>query len=291
MAQTLSQAEVDALLVGLEHGSIAPEPNARDGQMHPRQFQVLKHCHDSLCRNLSASWRQLTNSSVDVQLISIDECNNESFLKTLAGNCVAEVELARRNSQLLCGVSNSIVFSIVQSMLGSDISIDVRAPARLTGVELKLASRAIDVLLECYERAWSNDEPLQLKMQSLENEPTGLPITPLNEVVVVVRLAVSIANSSGTCVIAWPLELLNELIPSTELPARGAEIDTASELSVQLPEFDCTIDQLEVGQVIQTGFEPQESVRVLLDGVPRFVGSMGASNGHKAVRLEREILD
>jgi flagellar motor switch protein FliM len=287
MAQVLSQAEVDALLSGLD-ADVASLASSESNclQISVRQFQVLKQCHDALCRELSSAWGSLTNVGVEVHLASIDECAYEDFLKSVKESCISIAELDEKNGQLLCAVSTSIILPIVQCMLGSDISREDTAHKKLTDVELKLASRAIDLLFTSYEKSWSSDQTLKLTAQKVSNEATGLPITPYKETVVVIQMGVSIANAQGSCCIAWPLELLNELIPPSE--------SNTQELSVQLPAFELPaerLEPLEVGQLIETEFDAQQPVQVLINGSHLFSGSIGAVEGRKAVKLIQPITD
>lgn len=286
----LSQAEVDALLTGLETRADLDQPvaNSSRNKLRPRQFQFLKHCHDVLCGELSSAWERLTNSSVSVHLNSIDESKYETFSRGLGSNCVAVVGDSKRSSQVLIALSTSVAFPIVQCMLGCDVSRHVAIPKKLTEVELKLASRAISSLVSCYEKSWAIGEPVVLTVQSVANELPALPITPLSEIVVVVTLSLQVGNYEGECRIVWPLELLNELIPSNERSSSDIALPVDLQISVQLPAFELEADELndlKVGQLIVTGFEAQSAVEVLVNGEPRFVGTLGALDGHKAVRL------
>ena len=289
----LSQAEVDALLTGLETRADLDQPAASSSRnkLRPRQFRFLKHCHDVLCGELSSAWERLTNSSVSVHLNSIDEFKYETFSRGLGSNCVAVVGDSKRIGQVLVALSTSAACPIVQCMLGSDIARHVAIPQKLTEVELKLASRAISSLVSCYEKSWANGEPVELAVQSVANELPALPITPIGEIVVVVTLGVQVGSYEGECRIVWPLELLNELIPSSERSSSDVALPENLQLSVQLPTFELEADELndlKIGQLIVTGFGAQNAVEVLVNGEPSFVGTLGALDERKAVRIVDE---
>lgn len=286
----LSQAEMNALLSGLG-GTATDSLTCGDHSRHlqPRQFQVLKHCHDVLCRQLSIDWQQLIGSPINASLTSIEEHKYETFTGMLDESCIAVVELNKASGQLMLAIEQSVLLPIVQCMLGSSDQRNSQSIQPLTKVELKLASRAIESLLSLYEQAWS-ESSFQLELGDVTNGLPEVSITLPDEYVAVATLKLEIGQSTGQCQVAWPLELLAELIPtSAALQSESAEqTQQASQVSVRLPTFEFnkqSLDNLEVGQILQTEINAESPVEVHVNQQPKFVGSLGAVNKNKAVRL------
>jgi flagellar motor switch protein FliM len=162
---------------------------------------------------------------------------------------------------------------------------------------------ALDVLRE----AWAPVYPITFEYLRAEVNPFAITIAPPSDVVIVVNIEIELEQECTTLTICIPYSTLEPLrtklstsIQSTRLEVDGAllrrmegnVLQTPCSLSVQLARgMIKTRDFLALskGDIITLDTNPTEDARILVEGVPKFYGSVGSVRGNRAVRVSRDI--
>src|SRR5215470_15732967 len=162
--EILSQSEVESLLSAMEgapaaptHGSAAtandPRPARHREKVVPYDFKrpervgkdqmrALQSLHEGFGRNFSAALSALLRSIVEVKLTSVDQLTYSEFVFSLENpTCFNLLKADPLEGHLILDINPSILYPIIDRLLGGgrDSSIVTRRP--LTEIELRLVSR------------------------------------------------------------------------------------------------------------------------------------------------------
>src|SRR3990170_4496422 len=177
--EVLSQTEVENLIStmaadGQEPGAPATAPAAahaphryrerittydfkRPERVGKEQMRALHTMHEGFGRNFGAVLSALLRSIVEVKLTSVDQLTYSEFVFSLENpTCFNLVNAPPLEGQLILDINLSLLYPIIDRLLGgsSEQSPPIRRP--LTEIELRLVSRITDLFLAELKHAWEN---------------------------------------------------------------------------------------------------------------------------------------
>jgi len=325
MADVLSQSEVESLLAALDSGVQPTQmaaPTASGNQVTSQHFnrpqrvsreqlRAIRALHDGFSREFGAGLSGLLRTICEVKLARVDQLTYAEFVSSLPRpTCFSLIESKGLEGHILLDLNPQIVFPIVDRLLGGGRSASGCTPQRpLTEIELRLASRVIDLALRALENAWQNVCDLQLSVVQIESHAQRVQIMPPDEVVVLVSFEVGMAEERGmlnlcipfntiaatTCQMTSERHLAHQRMSIDERRQWNSESGDSREtvnLSVRLASTTLTtadLLNLEVGDVILTDHESAAGAEVRIDDRPVFRGFPGVYKGQKAIRIGQEL--
>ena len=202
----LSQAEVESLLSAMDareadviadastsrsrhREKISPYDFKRPERVGKEQMRSLQTMHEAFGRNFGASLSALLRTIVELKLTSVDQLTYSEFVFSLENpTCFNLINAAPLEGQLILDINLSLLFPIIDRLLGggSDPGAPIRRP--LTEIELRLVSRITDLFCKEMKHAWENVLDLDLSIDRVESNPQLVQIVPPNEVVVLDQL-------------------------------------------------------------------------------------------------------
>ncbi len=333
--EVLSQTEVESLLSAMESGSAAKAPapapvhaaaHAPAHQPHARardkvtlydfkrpervgkeQMRALQTLHEGFSRNFGAALSSQLRSIVEVQLTSVDQLTYSEFLFSLENpTCFNLLKADPLEGNLILDINPSILFPIIDRLLGGGRESGASQRRPLTEIELRLVNKITSHFLREMKAAWENVVSLDLQVLRVESNPQLVQIVPPNEVVVVVSFEVTLGEVRGMVNLCIPFNAIEriggklsantwtsygrkdvdpELLTRITRNLQGSEV----ELIVNLAETRITTSELiglRVGDVIKTDKDIHEPVNVIVQGVEKFHAKLGAHKGQKAICIE-----
>jgi len=322
MGDVLSQAEVESLLSSLD--TEAPPNDAAPAQpTRPRekitvydfkrpervgkdQMRALQTMHEGFGRNFGASLSGLLRTIVEVKLTSVDQLTYSEFVFSLENpTCFNLITAKPLEGQLILDLNPSILFPIIDRLLGG--STTGAAPARrpLTEIELRLVSRITDLFLEEMRHGWENVLDLDLSIDRVESNPQLVQIIPANEVVVLISFELTIGETRGMVNLCIPfnsIERVSQKLTSnswasySKKPPTKESIqhlsdriaDAPVELVVELAETSIStadLISLRVGDIIASEKDVSQPLLVSVEGQGKFHAKPGQIKGRKAVEI------
>jgi flagellar motor switch protein FliM len=211
----LSQAEVESLLSAMDsresdviadaatsrirhREKVSPYDFKRPERVGKEQMRSLQTMHEAFGRNFGASLSALLRTIVEMKLTSVDQLTYSEFVFSLENpTCFNLINATPLEGQLILDINLSLLFPIIDRLLGggSDPGTVVRRP--LTEIELRLVSRITDLFCKEMKHAWENVLDLNLSIDRVESNPQLVQIVPPNEVVVLISFELSIGDSRG----------------------------------------------------------------------------------------------
>jgi flagellar motor switch protein FliM len=319
----LSQAEVESLLSAMDgrdsdvvadaatsrikhRDKISPYDFKRPERVGKEQMRSLQTMHESFGRNFGAALSALLRTIVELRLTSVDQLTYSEFVFSLENpTCFNLINASPLEGKLILDINLSLLFPIIDRLLGG--GNDPTPPARrpLTEIELRLVSRITDLFCKEMKHAWENVLDLDLAIDRVESNPQLVQIVPPNEVVVLISFELTLGEARGMMNLCIPFNAIERI--STRLSANswvsyGTKKATPEniqrisnqlseavvEVVVELAETNISTSDLiglRVGDIIATEKDIERPLVVSVEGRPKFHAKAGAFKGRKAVEV------
>jgi flagellar motor switch protein FliM len=322
----LSQAEVESLLSSIEGAAADAQIAAtrkpfvdrprekivvydfkRPERVGKEQMRALQTLHEGFGRNFGAALSALLRSIVEVKLTSVDQLTYSEFVFSLENpTCFNLLRAAPLEGNLILDINPSILYPIIDRLLGGGKETGPVARRPLTEIELRLVSRITNLFLQEMRKAWENVVQLDLGVERVESNPQLVQIVPPNEVVVLISFEITLGDLRGMMNLCIPfnsIERIGNKLSSNSWVAYGRRqaseesIRTISkslsgslmQLVVHLAETKISTGDmigLRVGDIITTEKDIHSPISVTVEGITKFRAKPGAFKGHKAILID-----
>jgi flagellar motor switch protein FliM len=322
MNQVLSQDEINTLLKGLSEGDIeegsveaAPAQNIKRFDLASQEriirgrMPTLELIHERFARQFRTGLSRFLGRTCFTNVGGFEMVKFGSFMKKLPlPSSLHIVKMAPLTGQALVVVSAPLVFGVIDGLFGGRGQGRIKVEGReYTPIESRLIGKMVIIALDVLREAWAPVYPINFEYLRSEVNPFAITIAPPSDVVIVVNIEIELEQECTTLTVCMPYSALEPLrsklstsIQSTRLEVDGAllkrmqnnVLQTHCGVSVQLARGSIkTRDflSLEPGDVITMDTNPTEEARVMIEGVPKFYGTVGSLRGNRAIRISRDI--
>ena len=171
---------------------IVPYDFKRPERVGKEQMRALQTLHEGFARNFGAALSGLLRSIVEVKLTSVDQLTYSEFVFSLENpTCFNLLKAEPLEGNLILDINPSILYPIIDRLLGGGRDPTPLARRPLTEIELRLVARITSLFLEEFRRAWDNVLELKLAVERVESNPQLVQIVPPNEVVVLISFEIA----------------------------------------------------------------------------------------------------
>jgi flagellar motor switch protein FliM len=332
--EVLSQSEVESLLSAMESHTarVAPAAHSPSAAIAPlaktparprekvtpydfkrpervgkEQMRALQSLHEGFGRNFGAALSALLRSIIEVKLTSVDQLTYGEFVFSLENpTCFNLLRAEPLEGNLILDINPSILYPIIDRLLGGGKDAGPISRRPLTEIELRLVGRITGLFLQELKHAWEGVLPLKLSVDRVESNPQLVQIVPPNEVVVLISFELTLGELRGMINLCIPfnsIERVSSRIAANSWvtygktgatpqsrSALGQRLDAAQvELVVTLAESKITTADLiglRVGDIITTDKDIHQPLDVAIQGAAKFHASAGAFKGCKAIHID-----
>jgi flagellar motor switch protein FliM len=334
--EVLSSQEVESLLSALDMTGAAPKPPAsarpqaargvmpqmrsrekvtpydfkRPERVGKEQMRALQSLHEGFGRNFGAALSAMLRMIVEVKLTSVDQLTYSEFLFSLENpTCFNLLRADPLEGNLILDINPSILYPIIDRLLGGGKDVAQLSRRPLTEIELRLVSRITALFLREMKRAWQNVVDLELTVERIESNPQLVQIVPPNEVVVLISFEITLGDIRGMMNLCIPFNNIERV--SSKLTSNswvgysrgsatnatrdliGRQLTTSQvELVITLAETKITTADLiglRVGDVITTDKDVHAPMDVAVEGVVKYTAHPGMYKGHKAIQVHGSV--
>lgn len=223
MAHQLNQSEIDEVFQKVKGPSkdagrpAVPFDFRRPDRIAKSQVRAIHMLHEVFVRNLASSLSAYLRSYLTVNLISVEQLSYGEFLEGLASpTYLVSVSLRPYDGSALIELSPSLIFPIIEIILGGKGRAGTNPKREVTEIEKNLLETLFHIILNDLKDAWKGVTLIDFKFQASATEPQMLQILAPNEAVVGVSIEIRIGDISGT---------LNLAIPSINIKMIGSKFD------------------------------------------------------------------
>lgn len=283
----------------------------RPERVGKEQMRALQSLHEGFARNFGASMSALLRTIVEVKLISVDQLTYSEFVYSLEiPTCFNLLKPTPLEGNWILDISPSLLYPIIDRMLGGGASPDSTLKRPLSDIELRLTSRITTVFLRELAAGWGNAVELNIEVQRVESNPQLVQIVPPNEVVILVSFELTMGKTRGMINLCIPFNTIERI--GNKLSANSwtgyaslrssttSQAQIATNLEHAVAELVVTLAHskiktsdlfnLQVGDVINTEKEVRSPLEVEVEGVVKFLAVPGAYKGRTAIEV-RSIVE
>ncbi|HKX52745.1 MAG TPA: flagellar motor switch protein FliM [Nitrosospira sp.] len=314
----LSREEVDALLRGVNSGSVNTGQNTTNSGFRPYnlatqerivrgRMPTLEIINERFARLLRLGLFNFMRRSANVTAGPVRVIKFSEFVRNLAvPSNLNLVHIKPLRGTSLFVFDPTLVFLVVDNLFGGDGRFLPKTEGRdFTQTEQRIIQRLLNLVFDSYGKSWNPVYPIEFEYVRAETNTQFANVATPNEVVVATTFEVNFGSVVGEMHICMPysiLEPIRDLLSST-VQGEALEVDKrwVGRLSKQVQSAEVTLlanlahaqvrlDQIlnmKVGDVIP--LDIPEFVTASVDGVPVMECRYGISNGRYALRMEKML--
>ena len=209
MSRQLSQQEIDAVFQNMQdkrRETPAVKFDFRRPDRIPKsQVRAIHLLHDTFVRNLVSSLSAYLRSYLTVNLVSVEQLSYAEFLDGLpTSTCMVSLGLSPYDGNGVLELNPSLVFPILEMLLGGTGRSSATIQRDVTEIEQKLLDGLFRIVLHDLREAWKGVTAVDFTIEAMETEPQLLHILAPNEAVVAIGIEVRIGETVGMMNIAMP---------------------------------------------------------------------------------------
>ena len=313
--RVLNQDEIDSLL--------GFDPNAGGGAeltgvqalinsalVSYERLPMLEIVFDRLVRLATTSLRNFTSDNVEVALDSISSVRFGDYLNSIPLPAILSVIKAEEwENYGLLTVDSSLIYSMIDVLLGGRrVGGQIRVEGRpYTTIEMALARRMIEVILEDTHRAFEPVTEVNFRIERLETNPRFAAISRPANAAILIELRIEMDDRGGKIEILLPyatIEPIREQLLqmymgekfgrdpiweghlATEIFAADIEVDAI------LHEMDLPLSRvlsMQPGDTVMFDRTPSDPIGLRCGDVDLTEAIMGHIGNHVSVRVSRPL--
>jgi len=313
--RVLNQDEIDSLL--------GFDPNAGGGAeltgvqalinsalVSYERLPMLEIVFDRLVRLATTSLRNFTSDNVEVALDSISSVRFGDYLNSIPLPAILSVIKAEEwENYGLLTVDSSLIYSMIDVLLGGRrVGGQIRVEGRpYTTIEMALARRMIEVILEDTHRAFEPVTEVNFRIERLETNPRFAAISRPANAAILIELRIEMDDRGGKIEILLPyatIEPIREQLLqmymgekfgrdpiweghlATEIFAADIEVDAIlHEMNLPLSR----VLSMQPGDTVMFDRTPSDPIGLRCGNVDLTEAIMGHIGNHVSVRVSRPL--
>ncbi|MEO6006191.1 MAG: FliM/FliN family flagellar motor switch protein [Opitutus sp.] len=326
-ASILDQSEIDKLLA--QEVAVAPpkqfliRPDGSKGSGAPLKVEAydfrnpnflseielrrLRLLHEDFIRYLSARLSLYLRMELGLKMARLTTATYAKFTESLPNPthlCLFKVDPLVGVGIL--DVNPRLALTIADRLLGGR-GHSVKAERYLTEIEIALLEDVINIILEEWSAQWKIEQELHPMIIGHENNGRFLQTSPKDAIVLILTLEANFGDCSEQIQIGVPYYTIEPVVK--KMQARRQK-DTAVSTTIKKASWHSAyehitvpvraewaalevdlreITSLRVGDVFELPSSIFQETRVLLNGTPKFVGTVGLDSTKVAVQLTRKL--
>ena len=310
----LSQDEIDRLFreagtAGPEESGLAKKAFAYDFRRPDRipkeQLRSIHLLHDFFARNLASSLSAYLRAYVVVNLVSVEQLSFVEFLQYLpTPTCISTLGLKPLDGNAVLEMNPSLVFPMLDILLGGSGKTPMKEYREITEIERSIIESVLRIVLHDLTETWRPVAEINFTVEASETQPQLIQILSPNEAIVAIGFEIAAGDNRG---------MMNFGIPSIIVKMLGQRFEQQSSTRRKTPSAEqqeiiatlvhnlpMTMDarleggsvraehllHLETGDVIALDLPLSTPVNLLVNGMAKFRGEVGACGNSRAVLLK-----
>ncbi|MBL9215140.1 MAG: FliM/FliN family flagellar motor switch protein [Opitutaceae bacterium] len=315
LAQTSEQAQPRQLFVRADGsvlaGQAAPKVEAYDFRnpafLSEVELRRLRLLHEDFIRYLSARLSLFLRMEFGLKMAKLTTLSYSKFTESLP----SPTHLCLFKAEPLVGVgvldlNPRLALTIADRLLGGR-GHSVKAERYLTEIEVALVEDIIVIMLEEWCAQWKTEQDLHPLIIGHENNGRFLQTSPKDAVILALTLEASFGDCSEQIQVGVPYYMIEPLVKQMQARRqKDAAVSTAAPKAAWQKSYDHItmpvraeweafelslreITSLRVGDVIEMPAAILQQTRVLLNGAPKFLGSVGLDTDRVAIQLTQKL--
>ena len=313
-ADLLSQDEIDALLHGVDSGTVPTEAPAAPGEARSYDFAsqdrivrgklpTLEMINERFARTWRIGLFNLLRRSADLSVRGIDLIRFGEYMHSLqVPTNLNLVKMKPLRGTALVMFEPRLVFTVVDNFFGGSGKYHTRIEGReFTPTEMRVIQLLLKQTFSDLVDAWAPVMPVEFEYLNSEVNPHFANIISPREYIVVCRFHVELEGGGGEFHVSFPYAMLEPIREQLDAGVQSDRIerdeswtvalrsqlhDAEIELSSVLAQRAISLRELcrlRVGDVIPIELPGTATLKV--EQMPLFSGEFGTHNGRNAIKV------
>ncbi len=319
MQDLLSQDEIDALLHGVDSGSVATEaPPAAPGEARNFNFATqdrivrgrlptLEMINERFARLFRIGLFNMLRRSPELSVVGIEMAKFSEYTHSLlVPTSLNLVRVKPLRGTALFIFEPRLVYSVVENFFGGDGKIATKIEGReFTPTEMRVVQLLLRQAFNDLQEAWSPVMDLDFEYMNSEVNPHFANIVSPSEIVVVSRFRIELEGGGGDLHITFPYSMIEPIRDQLDTGLQSDRVekderwtqslreqlqDAEVEIGSQLATLNLSVRellQLKPGDVLPVNLP--KTIDLCVEDMPVFKGTFGLSHGNNAVRITEVI--
>ena len=313
----LSQDEIDALIHGIDSGSVNTEPAADPTVPRNYDFQnqvrivrgrlpTLEMINERFARLFRVSLYTLLRRTPEISVGQVQMKKFSEYVHSLhVPTNLNIVRISPLRGTGLIVLAPKLVFAVVDNFFGGNGRHAKIEGRDFTATEYRVIHMLLKAAFADLKEAWSHTLKIEIEYLQSELNPHFASIVSPSEIVVVTSFNIELDGGGGEFHVTMPYSMIEPLRDVLDAGVQSdrvehderwmhtlrEEIDDAEvELSTSLARAQLTVGEilnLRPGDIIPCDFTGR--VTLFADTVPMFRGTFGLSRGLQAVKITERI--
>ena len=274
------------------------------------RLPMLEIVFDRLVRLATTSLRNFTSDNVEVSLDSISSVRFGDYLNSIPLPAILSVIKAEEwENYGLLTVDSGLIYSMIDVLLGGRRSgVAMRVEGRpYTTIELALAQRLIEVILEDTKRAFEPVTNVTFKLERMETNPRFAAISRPNNAAILIELRIEMDDRGGKIEILLPyatIEPIREQLLQMFMGEKfGRDPIWEGHLATEIYQADVQIEavlheqelplsrllELKPGDTVMFERSPSDPILLRCGDVDLTEATMGHIGNYVSVRVNRPL--
>jgi flagellar motor switch protein FliM len=277
----------------------------RPDRISKSQLRAIHLLHENFVRSLVSDLSAYLRTYIVMNLVSVEQISYSEFLEGLpASTFMACLALKPFEESAVLEINPSLVFPILEMLLGGSGKTDFSIQREITDIEQNLMDGLLRIILRNLGEAWKSVTSIDFSIQSLDTEPQFLQAMAPSEAVVAVGLEMRIGESTGLMNFAMPSLMIKMMrqkfdqqwsvrkAPSSKeeqqrilrlLQPAYIQVDTRlAGPTIRLEE----LVNLKTGQIMMFDYPTDKPVECTLNGQLQFAGHVVRVGRKRALKLD-----
>ena len=271
------------------------------------ELRRLRLLHEDFIRYLSARLSLYLRMELGLKMAKLTTATYSKFTESLPNPthlCLFKVDPLVGVGIL--DVNPRLALTIADRLLGGR-GHSVKAERYLTEIEIALIEDVINIILEEWSAQWKVEQELHPMIIGHENNGRFLQTSPKDAIILILTLEANFGDCSEQIQIGVPYYTIEPVVKKMQVRRqKDTAVTTAAKKAAWHPAYEHItvpvraewsalevnlreITSLRVGDVFELPASIFHETCVLLNGMPKFIGTVGSDTSKVAVQLTRKL--
>lgn len=303
MSDSIDQPPDDAPTAGRRRHRVREIDFRRPSKFAREQVRRVEHTHRAFCRSASSRLGTELRTDVGLRVARTDQLPYSTVMvdEVPPAALVAVLELRPLGTQAVLILELPLAFRLVERLLGGGDAVGDELRDGLTDVELAVARRALQSIVEPLSTTWLDLAGVELALAAISASPTTVQIVPPSEPTLVIVVEAELDGVLSPIRLCMPYRSIaavtdrldhgeygHDAPASGDGAARMAVAGVELELRAEVGAVEMTLDdvlRLRAGDVVRLQRPADRGVVICIGDQPMHVADPGRNRNRRAVRI------
>lgn len=276
----------------------------RPSKFAREQVRRIEHTHRAFCRSASSRLGTELRTDVGLRVARTDQLPYSTVMvdEVPPAALVAVLELRPLGTQAVLILELPLAFRLVERLLGGGDALGEDTRDGLTDVELAVARRALQSIVEPLSTTWLDLAGVELVLTATSATPTTVQIVPPSEPTLVIVIEAELDGVLSPVRLCVPYRSIAGVTERLDHGEYGHDIAAAAangaarmavagvelELRAEVGAVEMTLDEvlrLRAGDIVRLRRPADEGVVLCIGDQPMHVADPGRNRNRRAVRI------